>query len=54
MAQWHPIETRYCLAEGMSVVRIADFLCREVGEVKAKIAELGPLNWKRPAAINRH
>jgi hypothetical protein len=33
-------DVRQCLAEGASADDIADFLCRDVDEVKRKIAEL--------------
>lgn len=34
-------DLRYCLAAGEPVADIADFLCRNVDEVRAKIAERG-------------
>lgn len=41
---WTELDQRdleFCLAEGQSVEKIADFLCRDVEEVRAKIKELG-------------
>jgi hypothetical protein len=40
---WSPLDLqdlRYCLAAGEPVDDIADFLCRNVDEVRAKTAEL--------------
>ncbi len=33
-------DLRYCLAAGEPLEAIADFLCRDVDEVRAKVAEL--------------
>jgi hypothetical protein len=45
--EWSPMELadlQNSLAQGASLEEVAQFLCRDVGEVQAKMAELGKLS----------
>jgi hypothetical protein len=50
-SEWALADLRYCMEHGQSIEEIADFLCRDIEEVRAKVTELDP-NY--PGAMERH
>ena len=41
-SEWALADLKYSMEQGDSVEEIADFLCRDVEEVRKKIAEIDP------------